>query len=142
MKKLLLLITIVLTYSCTDDEIKIDKDQLILGTWLYENTDITRHVRTRTLDFKIDGTYTNEIEYFGSTNTITNEGDWFFGDNNVIDLTDYGTCIYPVGAPPCTPPDVDFKIMQLTKDILFVEELVNGKSMVPSITKRYVNIKN
>lgn len=140
-KLLFFIVLITPMYSCSDDENRIDKDQLTLGIWYYENAAALVTEKSRTLNFKPDGTYTSDLEFHGSTNITTKEGSWFFDDHNVIDLTGFGSCVQPVGAPPCTPPDVDLKIIQLTKELLVVEELINGKRTAPANTTRYVNIK-
>jgi RHS repeat-associated protein len=62
-------------------------------------------------------------------------------DDNVLDLTGFGTCVQLVGEPPCTPPDVDFKIFRLTKKILEVEEWVNGSPPLFPGKIQYINIK-
>lgn len=144
MKKLLLyLLMFPLLYSCSDDENVIDKDQLTLGIWYYEY-ESNLLLKSTTLTFNTTGTYTRENVYFdptGDNDTAITDGTWAFANDNVIDLTGFGTCLQRVGGPPCTSPDIDFKILQLKKEFLEIEELVNGSpSALPSKT-RYINIK-
>ncbi len=133
---------IVLLASCADDEIKIDNSQLTLGIWQYEYKDNPVQKST-TLTFNDDGTYAREDVYFSlsGTTSSTKEGTWTFGDGNILDLTGFGTCVQPVGEPPCTPPDVDFKIFRLTSKILEVEEWVNGNPPFLPGKTQYINIK-
>lgn len=145
MKKLLFYLQMIpLMYSCSDDENIIDKDQITLGIWFYEYppSEIP-NLKSTTLTFSTDGTYIRENVVYSpmspsGTDTVTKEGTWFFVDNNIIDLTGYGSCVQPVGEPPCVPPDIDFKIIELTKEWLEVEELYNGST---SSKIRYKNIK-
>jgi hypothetical protein len=134
---------ILLVYSCSDDEkIIIDNSQLTLGIWHYVYKDNPVQKST-TLIFSAVGTYARENVYFsvGGTTSSTKEGTWAFKDDNIIDLTGFGTCVQPVGQPSCTPPDVDFKIFRLTSKILEVEEWVNGDPPPVPGTTRYMNIK-
>ncbi|HRJ31744.1 MAG TPA: hypothetical protein PLV21_17035 [Cyclobacteriaceae bacterium] len=133
---------IVLLASCSDDEIKIDNSQLTLGIWQYEYKDNPVKKNT-TIIFSADGTYAREDVYFSLSGTTSSmkEGAWAFVDGNILDLTGFGTCVQPVGGPPCTPPDVDFKIFRLTSKVLEVEEWVNGNPpFLPGKTE-YINIK-
>lgn len=133
---------IALLASCADDEIMIDKSQLTLGIWQYEYKDNPVQKST-TLTFNDDGTYAHEDVYFSPSGTTssTKEGTWTFGDGSILDLTGFGTCVQPVGEPPCTPPDVDFKIFRLTSKILEVEEWVNGNPPFLPGKTQYINIK-
>jgi hypothetical protein len=143
LKSYFYLMVILLVYSCSDDEkIIIDNSQLTLGIWHYEYKDNPVQKST-TLTFNADGTYVRENVYlsFSGTTTARKEGTWAFADGNIIDLTGFGTCVQPVGQPPCTPPDVDFKIFRLTSKILEVEEWVNGGPPPVPGTTRYMNIK-
>jgi hypothetical protein len=136
-------IAIVLLSSCADDELKIDKSQLTLGIWQYEYKDNPLKKST-TLTFSNDGTYVREDVYLSllsGTTSSTKEGTWAFTNDNVLDLTGFGTCVQLVGEPPCTPPDVDFKIFRLTKKILEVEEWVNGSPPLFPGKIQYINIK-
>lgn len=133
----------MLLTSCADEDNKtIDKSQLTHGIWYYEYKDNPFYIST-TLTFNADGTYVRENVYFtfSSTATGTKEGTWAFADGNLIDLTDFGTCVQPVGEPPCTPPDVDFEIVQLTNKILEVEQWVNGSPPFLPGKTQYINIK-
>jgi len=143
MKKLAVcLIVIAIMTSCSNDEEAIDKNQLTSGIWYYEFEPNSVYKSIK-LVFKVDGTYSREYSFYtqGGIGTSVKEGTWTFADNNVIDLTDFGICVQPVGGPLCIPPDVDFKMLQLKKEFLEIEELINGvPSTFPSKTK-YINIK-
>jgi len=147
-RTLLSCICIILIFqSCSEEESELDKSQLTLGIWYYEykyqpNTINTN--KSTILTFNGSGSYTRENEVYAplsatGTNKVVKLGTWEFRDNNQIDLSGFGSCIQPVGEPPCTPPDVDFKIIQLTKSLLEVEELIDG---VSSGRKQYTNIKS
>lgn len=133
--------------SCSNDETEIDTAQLNLGIWYYEyryQPNTVNINKNTTLTFNVNGTYIRENEVYAplsatGTNKVVKSGTWAFRNNSQIDLSGYGSCIQPVGEPPCTPPDVDFKIIQLTKSLLEVEELIDG---VSSGRKQYTNIKS
>jgi hypothetical protein len=143
MKKLAFcLLAIAIMTSCSDEEDAIDKSQLTSGIWYYEFEPNSVYKSIK-LVFKVGGTYSREYSFYSPVGigTSVKEGTWTFADNNVIDLTDFGICVQPVGGPPCIPPDVDFKMLQLKKEFLEIEELINGEpSTFPSKTK-YINIK-
>lgn len=144
MKKVILYLLVISTFSCSDDEITIGKDQLSLGIWYYEyQPDPVFNGKSITLTFSNDESYKRDYVFYApqspaGIDTTTTVGTWSFADNNIIDLTGFGTCVQPVGGPPCVPPDIDFKIIQLTKELLEVEELNNG---TPAGKKQYRNIK-
>jgi len=146
MKRLTFYLFVITTLnSCSDDENAIDKNQLTSGIWYYEHSP-NSFFKSTTLVFKFDGTYSRENAFYsalapGGIGKTVKEGTWTFLAGNVIDFTDFGICVQPVNGPPCTPPDVDFKVLQLKKEFLEIEELINGEpSTFPSKTK-YLNIK-
>jgi hypothetical protein len=100
MKKIILLVFLLsfIVSSCSKNDIKIDKDNLLIGTWIFSHSSATGSVYSRAKDFtqtygyrfNLDGTLTERnLSGFCATPPVSYSdytGNWTILQDNLIQV--------------------------------------------------------